>query len=81
MPAEYKPKGITTKLVTSQTSYLQVVAGAYKATPVYLLEAEVVMPPLDIYLNKRVADFEAHLERIGLGALIYNTCSEVVARL
>ena len=53
----------------------------YKATPVYLLETEVVMPPLDIYLNKRVADFEAYLERTGLGVLIRNTCSEVAARL
>ena len=39
------------------------------------------MPPLDIYLNKRVADFEAYLERTGLGVLICNTCSEVAARL
>ena len=53
----------------------------YKAMPVHLLEAEVVTPPLDIYLNKRVADFEAHLERTGLGVLICNTCSEVAARL
>ena len=80
MPAEHKPKGITAKLATSQTSCLQVVAGAYKAISVYL-EAEVAIPPLDIYLNKRVADFEACLERTGLGVLICNTCSEVAARL
>ena len=53
----------------------------YKAILVYLLEAEVVIPPLDIYLNKRVADFEACLERTGLGTLIRNTCSEVATRL
>ena len=81
MRAEHKPKGITAKLATSQTGCLRVVVGAYKATPVHLLEAEVVTPPLDIYLNKRVADFEARLERTGLGALIRNTCSEVAARL
>ena len=81
IPAEYKPKGITTKLATSQTSCLQVVAGVYKAILVYLLKAEVVMPPLNIYLNKRVADFEACLEKTGLGVLICNTYSEVAARL
>ena len=53
----------------------------YKTIPVYLLEAKVVMPPLDIYLNKRIADFEARLERIGLGVLICNTYSKVAVRL
>ena len=53
----------------------------YKAILVYLLETEVVILPLDIYLNKRVVDFEAYLERIGLGILIYNTYSEVAIRL
>ena len=81
MPTEYKLKGITTKLAISQTSCLQVVVGVYKAILVHLLKAEVVIPPLDIYLNKRVADFEACLERTGLGALIRNTCSEVAVRL
>ena len=81
MPTEHKPKGITTKLAMSQTSCLRVVVGVYKAMPVYLLEAEVVMPPLNIYLNKRVADFEARLERTGLGVLICNTYSEVAVRL
>ena len=65
----------------SQTSCLQVVVGAYKVILVYLLKTEVVMPPLDIYLNKRVVDFEAYLERIGLGVLICNTYSEVAVRL
>src|SRR5436853_377274 len=40
-------------------------AGAYKATPIQNLEAETHVPSLDIYLNKRLADFELRLERIG----------------
>ena len=28
------------------------------------------MPPFDIYLNKRVVDFEAYLKRIGYNALV-----------
>ncbi len=38
-------------------------AGAYKATPIRYLETETHVPPLDLYLNKRVADFEERLEQ------------------
>ena len=53
----------------------------YKTILVYFLKAEIVIPLLDIYLNKRVVDFKAYLERIGLGVLIYNTYSEIATRL
>ena len=35
-----------------------------------LLEAEVAIPPIDIYLNKQVVDLEARLDRTGIGTLI-----------
>ena len=53
----------------------------YKTILVYFLKAEVVILSLNIYLNKRVVDFKAYLEKIGLGVLIYNTYSEVAIRL
>ena len=37
-------------------------AGAYKATPLRHLEAETWVPPLDLYLNKRLADFEHRIQ-------------------
>ena len=59
--ADSKPKGITAKLVKAQNRSLRIVAGAYKATPIRSLETETWVPPLDLYLNKRLADFEARL--------------------
>jgi hypothetical protein len=42
------------------------VAGAYKATPTRHLEAEMWVPPLDLYLNKWLADFEDRLQKPSL---------------
>jgi len=58
---EDKPKGITERLYKAQNRSLRIVAGAYKATPIRSLETETWVPPLDLYLNKRLADFEARL--------------------
>ena len=80
-PAQYCPKGIAAKLAASQSSCLRAVTGAYRATLVYLLEVEAAVLLLDIYLNKRVVDFEACLERTGIGTLICTTCSRVVVKL
>ena len=63
-------KGIAKGLLTAQSNCLRVVASAYQATPVRSLETETWVPPLDIYLNKRVVDFKARLERTGKGALL-----------
>lgn len=43
-------------------------AGAYKATAIRHLEAETWVPPLDLYLNKRLADFEDRLQKPTLPA-------------
>jgi hypothetical protein len=59
--AEDKPKGITASLYKAQNRSLRIVAGAYRAMPIRSLETETWVPPLDLYLNKRLADFEARL--------------------
>ena len=56
-------------------------SGAYRATPVRFLEVETAKPPIDLYLNKWVADFELRLERTGKGALIRGICNRVAVRL
>jgi hypothetical protein len=38
------------------------VVGAYKKAPIRCLETEAWVPPLDLYLNKRLADFEDRLQ-------------------
>ena len=55
--------------------------GVYKRTLVRSLETEANVPPLDLYLNKRLADFEARLEATGKGQLIRNACAAVANRL
>jgi hypothetical protein len=74
-------KGIARKLATTQSQCLRVITGAYRATPVRFLEAETATPPLDLYLNKWVADFEQRLERTGKGELIQAVCNRVATRL
>jgi hypothetical protein len=76
-PTERQAKGIARNLATTQTQCLRVASGAYKATPVRFLEVETATPPLDLYLNKWVADFERRLERTNKGALIRDICNWV----
>jgi hypothetical protein len=80
-PTERKAKGIARNLATTQSQCLRVVSGAYKATPVRFLEVETATPPLDLYLNKWVADFERRLERTGKGDLLRSICNRVTTRL
>jgi len=57
-----------------------VVAGAYKATPIRNLEVETLVPPLDLYLNKRLAEFEGRLAQSGLQTVIDNTRLKILRR-
>ena len=69
------------KLALFQSYYLRVITGTYRAILIHLLEIEVAIPLIDIYLNKQVADLEARLKRTGIGALIYSVYSKVAAKL
>jgi hypothetical protein len=80
-PTTQRQKGVAKQLATNQSQCLRIVSGAYRATPVRFLEVETATPPLDLYLNRRVADFERRLEHSGKGELIRSTCAGVAARL
>ena len=58
---EGKLHGLAVRLEKEQNSCLRVVARAYKATLVRNLEVETLVPPLDLYLNKRLAEFKGRL--------------------
>jgi hypothetical protein len=64
-----------------QSQCLRTVAGAYRATPVRALETETFVPPLDLYLNGRVAQFEGRLEESGMGQLIRDSCAVIARKL
>jgi hypothetical protein len=70
-------KGIARSLLTAQSKGLRSVAGAYRATPIHTLERETNVPPLDLYLNKRLSDFEQRLEVSGMSQLIRNSNAAV----
>ena len=46
-----------------------------------LLEVETATPPLDLYLNKRVVEFEQRLESTGKSGIISAACNRVAIRL
>lgn len=37
--------------------YARIVAGTYRSTPAHIVQTEVGIFPLDLYLNQRVAGF------------------------
>jgi hypothetical protein len=51
---------------------LRIVGGAYKATPTRYLESERAIPPLNLYFDKRAADFEDRIELSGMAQLLRN---------
>ena len=69
-PKQQTPRGIAKQLTTVQSSCLRVIAGAYRATPVHSLETETWVPPLDLYLNRRVAEFKERLAQTGAAGLL-----------
>jgi hypothetical protein len=76
-----KPGGITRELYKEQSRCLRSVAGAYRATAIRTLETETYVPPLDLYLNNRLVQFESRLEESDTGQLIKNSCARVAAKL
>ncbi|EAQ84182.1 hypothetical protein CHGG_10586 [Chaetomium globosum CBS 148.51] len=84
-------KGITKALGKAQNKSLRIVAGAFKSTPIRNLETETWVPPLDLYLNKRLADFETRLQRPDLddgrggkktaASVVLTACRKIQQRL
>ncbi|CAJ2499827.1 Uu.00g026800.m01.CDS01 [Anthostomella pinea] len=54
-------QGLVKKMLTTQAACLRVMAGAFKATPRHLPETETGCPPLDAYLDMRVAAFKGRM--------------------
>ncbi len=68
-----QPRGLAKALFTMQSECLYIVTGMYRATPIYCLERKVDILSIDIYFNKRVADFERRLMESGMAELISNS--------
>ena len=84
MPAKLgteKPQGLAAKLQPLQNKCLRVVAGAYRATPIRDLEVETHTPPLDLYLDSRLAAFRERLATSQVGKVIQTACETIRRRL
>ena len=55
--------------------------GAFKATPIRQLEIESYVPPLDLWLNGRIARFQARMEHSGIAQKVRDACSTIRARI
>ena len=54
---------------------------AFKATPIRQLETESYVPPLDLWLNRRIARFQARMEHLRIAQKIKDACSTIRARI
>ena len=72
------PRGVARYLDTVQSDCLCTVTGGYRVTQVRYLEVEAVVLLIDIYLNKRVVEFENQLELTGMLNKVYSTCIPIV---
>ena len=80
-PKEKALSGPAGKLVKYQNQGLRQVLGAFKATPIRQLETEAYVPPLDLWLNGRIARFQAQLERTGIARQINDACTAIRIQL
>jgi hypothetical protein len=80
-PSLGKPKGLVVRLQKYQNQGLRTVLGAYRATPARMLETELYVPPLDLWLNGQVARFQARLERSGIAQEIREACNVIRTRI
>jgi len=68
-----KPTGLARCFSAEQNKCLRTVAGAYKSTPIRQLETELNILPLDIYLDKTVANFEGRIDATGKTLILDKT--------
>lgn len=63
-------KGAVDKMVILQIKCLRIMAGAYKATPVEVLHAETLIPPMQEHLDQLQAKARSRLKISGQAAFI-----------
>ena len=76
-----KSNGISNKLAVIQNKCLQTIAGAFKATPIPVLEAETYIAPIDIHLDQLQAQARHRLCQGGQNKFIINACNSIANKL
>ncbi|TQS35556.1 hypothetical protein Golomagni_04023 [Golovinomyces magnicellulatus] len=79
--ANHTPTTQTRAFAAFQTDCLRTIAGAFRATPQHQLEAEVAVPPIDIYMTSRAAKALGRLDTGPAPGLIHSAHRDVARRL
>ena len=74
-------KKIVQKMAVIQNKCLRVIAGAYKATSIPVLEAETFVPPPDLYLKRLALLNERRIRNTEGERTIKDACSAIARRL
>ena len=82
MPKDIKKSnGISNKLAVIQNKCLRTIAGAFKATPIAVLEAETYIAPIAIHLDQLQTQARHRLCQGGQKKFIINACNSIANKL
>ena len=84
MPAEARKKAKVesrSKLEVIQNKCLRVIAGAYKATPIEVLQAETHIPPLTQHLDRLQAKMRSRISNNEQEKIIKQACNRIQVKL
>ena len=76
-----KNKATTSKLSVMQNKCLRTVTGAFKATPVEVLEAETFIAPMELHLDNLQTKSRYRLRAAGQAKLISKACNTIANKL
>lgn len=77
----YSRPSIINPLHVVQSDCVRTVTGAYKATPIHILETKAKVPLVDLYLKEKVAQFELRIEQSGIASQIWDECTPITQKL
>ena len=80
-PKNVQKSSLSDKLAILQNKCLRTIAGAFKATPISVLEAETFIAPIDIHLDQLQAKAQYRLRVNGQSKFIAKTCTSIANKL
>ena len=82
MPKEVKKSKMSTSKLSAMQNYcLRTIAGAFKATPISVLEAETFIAPIDTHLDMLQAQAMHRLRAGGQLKIISSACNKIADKL
>ncbi|TVY59574.1 putative RNA-directed DNA polymerase from transposon X-element, partial [Lachnellula suecica] len=79
-PSKGKAIRVGLQAQKAQNRALRTVTGAFKATPIRALEVEAYVPPMDLYLHDKIANFQQRLDNSPVQQQIVDACKRIQRR-